>query len=78
MSGLRIMRYPVNPALVLFVILLSPLYADEQKTESGISIELLEFLGEWETEDGEWLDPMELDDEYFAILSPEKDEKQDE
>ncbi|MBI4006113.1 MAG: hypothetical protein HY356_05550 [Gammaproteobacteria bacterium] len=72
------MRYPVNPAFVLFVILLSPLHAEEQKAESGISIELLEFLGEWEMEDGEWLDPMELDDEYFSTLSPEKGEKQDE
>lgn len=26
------------------------------------SLELLEFLGEWETADGEWIDPEELDD----------------
>ena len=25
------------------------------------SMELLEFLGEWETDDGEWLDPTKLD-----------------
>jgi hypothetical protein len=25
------------------------------------SLEMLEFLGEWETEEGEWIDPMELD-----------------
>lgn len=28
-----------------------------------ISLEFLEFLGEWETADGKWLDPNELDDE---------------
>jgi len=26
------------------------------------SMELLEFLGEWETEDGEWIDPVLLDE----------------
>ena len=26
------------------------------------SIELLEFLGEWETFDGEWIDPLEVDE----------------
>lgn len=25
------------------------------------SLELLEFLGDWETDDGEWIDPEELD-----------------
>lgn len=26
------------------------------------SMELLEFLGEWESEDGEWIDPLLLDE----------------
>jgi len=25
------------------------------------SIEMLEFLGEWETEDGDWIDPTQID-----------------
>jgi hypothetical protein len=41
----------------------------EQRTKGALededkvlpSIELLEFLGEWEDEDGEWLDPAVLD-----------------
>ena len=33
------------------------------------SMELLEFLGEWETEDGEWIDPILLDE----MLSPERE-----
>jgi hypothetical protein len=33
------------------------------------SMELLEFLGEWETEDGEWLDPILLDE----MMSPERE-----
>ncbi len=30
------------------------------------SLELLEFLGNWETEDGEWLDPIQLLEELEA------------
>jgi hypothetical protein len=33
------------------------------------SMALLEFLGEWETEDGEWIDPILLDE----ILSLERE-----
>jgi hypothetical protein len=35
--------------------------ADEDSTDMP-SMELLEFLGEFQTEDGEWIDPMELSD----------------
>ncbi|MCG8325085.1 MAG: hypothetical protein MI673_06170, partial [Thiotrichales bacterium] len=28
--------------------------------------EFLEFLGEWETDQGEWIDPEEMDDDYLA------------
>jgi hypothetical protein len=35
--------------------------ADEDSTAMP-SMELLEFLGEFQTEDGEWIDPMELSD----------------
>ena len=34
------------------------------------SLELLEFLGDWETEDGEWIDPEEL--EQIAITDQEQ------
>lgn len=30
------------------------------------SLELLEFLGDWETEDGEWLDPIQILEELEA------------
>jgi len=32
------------------------------------SIEFLEFLGQWETDDGEWMAPEELANEEFALL----------
>jgi hypothetical protein len=38
------------------------------------SIELLEFLGEWETRDGTWVDPMEFKD----VVLPDEEQKDEE
>lgn len=35
----------------------------------GPSLQFLEFLGEWETENGEWLDPMEIKSITWPDLS---------
>ncbi len=35
--------------------------------EDAPSLELLEFLGEWETGDGEWQDPLEFMQELAAL-----------
>ena len=35
--------------------------------------ELLEFLGQWETDDGKWVDPTDLD----WLLTPEQESKND-
>lgn len=54
--------------LVVFVV--SSVYAEEAQTPSA---GFLEFLGEWETSDGQWQDPIEfseLDD--TAIQQVEK------
>lgn len=40
----------------------------ESLEEALPSIEFLEFLGQWETEDGEWIAPEELANEEFAQL----------
>lgn len=32
-----------------------------RQEETAPSLELLEFLGEWETDDGVWIDPSELE-----------------
>lgn len=39
------------------------------------SMELLEYLGSWESGNGEWVDPMELVDVPFAQLEHEDSEK---
>ncbi len=36
--------------------------------EQGPSLELLEFLGQWETDDGEWIAPQDLADAEFGLL----------
>ncbi len=50
----------------------------QQKTSPEIpSLEFLEFLGEWETEDGRWIDPEELD-QMSLPDTEKKNEEEDE
>jgi hypothetical protein len=68
MSGWKNMNCRLS-VLVISMIILSPLLQAETQNEEEIpTIELLEFLGEWQENDGEWLDPEELEDEDFANL----------
>jgi len=57
---------------VFFLIMICstmPLLAEEQvQNEEVPSMDFLEFLGEWETEEGDWIDPVELEDEEFGQL----------
>jgi hypothetical protein len=39
-----------------------------QVQEEAPSIEFLEFLGQWETDEGEWIAPEELADDAFVQL----------
>ena len=40
--------------------LVSPVEAKDAQTLSNQDLEFLEFLGSWETEDGEWVNPLDL------------------
>lgn len=42
-------------------------------TQDSSFRELLEFLGQWETDDGKWVDPTDLD----WLLTPEQESKND-
>jgi hypothetical protein len=44
----------------------APVPADN--VEAGVDLALIEFLGQWETDDGEWLAPSDLADEAFVEL----------
>ncbi len=39
--------------------------AREDSPPSGPDLEFLEFLGSWETEDGQWINPLDLMDQSF-------------
>ena len=67
--------------VLLLGLLSSPALAQEPGQAGGSqenietpSLEFLEFLGDWETEDGEWIDPEEL--EQIAIAEQEYDDEQ--
>lgn len=47
---------------------------DGHEQQSMPSIELLEFLGEWETENGQWFDHQELD----QMRPPDQDHENEE
>ncbi len=63
---------------ILIMIISSPLLqAETEGIEEAPTLELLEFLGEWETGDGQWLDPEDLEDEDFVkllVLTDDEDE----
>ena len=44
--------------LALIVLLVSVALDANAASDENPSMELLEFLGEWQTKDGEWVDPM--------------------
>ena len=70
---------PVNSVFVVGALLLvltpvAPRASAEDEQQP--SLELLEFLGEWETEDGVWIDPLSLlETEESDLESGEDDEK---
>lgn len=37
--------------------------------DTSVSMEFLEFLGEWESGNGEWVDPAEVQSEDWPVLS---------
>ena len=77
--------YMIGTAFIL-TILSTPAQAQEaesaqpskqrQETAPEIpSLDFLEFLGEWETEDGRWIDPEELDQMSLPDTEKKNEEK---
>ncbi len=52
----------VSRAVLVLALCVCSAQAQALNEESEPDMALLEFLGEWETEDGEWLDPTSLED----------------
>lgn len=62
-------------AVMLFVLSVCGAAGQTLENDQDLpSLELLEFLGEWETENGEWIDPVEMD----QINLPEQEKKDSE
>lgn len=67
--------------VVLPVFIMTPLFsqADEpgkskqESIEAGPDIGFLEFLGEWETEAGEWIDPNQLEARMASLKAAEQE-----
>jgi len=53
----------------------SIVYAENETADDTSTIDFIEFLGDWETTDGEWVDPNELvmDDAEDAKPDPQQD-----
>jgi len=51
--------------LLMWLLVAPPLAAAADAVEAP-SLELLEFLGNWETDDGKWQDPLEFMQELAA------------
>jgi hypothetical protein len=69
--------------VLLLGLLSSPALAQEpgqvgasQENIETPSLEFLEFLGDWETDDGEWIDPEELEQIAIADQEYEYDDEQ--
>jgi len=50
--------------------------ADVHEQGQEPDIEMLEYLGSWETENGEWLDPLQLFELAENSLSKEQEKRQ--
>ncbi|MEE4375889.1 MAG: hypothetical protein V2J55_00025 [Candidatus Competibacteraceae bacterium] len=53
--------------LGILLSVLPSVYAAESDETDVPSMELLEFLGEWETADGQWLPPTSLDTDESSL-----------
>ena len=74
------MKRPVSAGLFLLLSAMWPLlYAEDNTGNDNLSLEFLEFLGSFETENGQWVDPMEIEDMLKLSIQKQKtEEKNDE
>lgn len=67
----------LRSTMVLLVCLLSSVCVNAEEDESTtkqeeqIDLALLEFLGAWETDEGEWIAPEELEDSAYDVAQNE-------
>lgn len=57
--------------LIALLLLVSPAWADSEEP----SLELLEFLAEWQDEEGSWVDPVEFAGNEEGLFEDEQSEE---
>ncbi len=69
MNGSNRMIYKANALFLLLHCSMSSSFAEEQIADEIMpSMAFLEFIGEWETDEGEWVDPLDLEREETGKL----------
>jgi hypothetical protein len=69
MNGSKKMVYRVSTCCLLILFYMLPVLADEQVSDEELpSLEFLEFIGEWETDEGDWIDPLEMERDETVTL----------
>ena len=66
MSGLRRMNRQVSWAVISAMFFALASVADDVRLTNSPDPEIFEFLGEWESAQGEWLDPISFEDPIFS------------
>lgn len=66
---------PVEWLLLVTSLNAAPAAATTQAVAESPSVELLEFLGAWETARGQWIDPTQLEDGPTEHSAQEADPK---
>lgn len=76
MASERILTAAPAPLMMLSAVLIVGVFLPiAVKAIEPPSLELLEFLGNWETSDGEWQDPLELMKELDVLEAEAKTAK---
>lgn len=69
------MNYQASLLVLIMILCSGPTNADKPTEGVNPSSELLEFLGEWETDSGDWIDPESFENEDFVNLMNMTDEE---
>ena len=78
-SGWMSMSFPVRALVMLTWLVSMGAGAKEEDTDDGTpAMELLLFLGQWETDNGEWVDPADFEDDSFEQVVDPAEEDADE
>ncbi len=68
---------PVKSLVVGLVVAIAATEPQIETSDPLPDMELLEFLGEWETVSGKWIDPTALADDSEVLTKPQQEENHD-